>query len=80
MNKFNIIQKKCDYAFKLYPQSSGTELFRFGSYEVRIDKNGHNQSYCNQRNGHYNYNGITDALRGTKDYFTPKRITVIQMQ
>ena len=35
------------------------------------------QSYC--ENNNFNYENIKNALRGTNDYFTPKRLIVIQM-
>ena len=78
MKKFNVSSPS--NAFKLYSKSSGNELFRFGDgSDFRIDKKGKTVSYCSN-NGHYNYSGISDALRGTSNTFTPKRIIVIQMK
>ena len=36
------------------------------------------QSYCENQN--FDYGNINDALRGTSDYYTPKRFVVIQMK
>ena len=81
MMKFNVSNSST--AFILYPKSSSEELFRFGKggfSDIRIDVKDSSNSYCYQNINNFDYNGISNALRGTSGNFTPKRITVIQMK
>ena len=63
----------------LYKKSS-EYLMALGDIYLNKENN-KNESYCYQSEDHFNYHGIEKALCGkTGDYFTPKRILVIQME
>ena len=75
MKKFNII--KPEKVFYLYNKSYN-RLFEIGGGDICICKKGSGyKPYCLQRS--FNYEGISNALCNGR-YFTPKRITVIQMK
>ncbi|BFU26023.1 trichohyalin, putative [Entamoeba histolytica] len=79
MKKFDI--KQPQYAFLLCKQSNDC-LFAFGIGDIRIYKeNDKTISFCNQHS--FEYKGISKALCGKEypnNYFTPKRIIVIEMK
>ncbi|BFU26603.1 trichohyalin, putative [Entamoeba histolytica] len=77
MKKFDI--KQPEYAFKIYKQSDDY-LFSFG-WDIYVCKeNDKKYSYCDQSS--FEYEGISNALCGKEwpEYFTPKRIIVIEMK
>ena len=57
-------------------------LFSFGDSttgDLYVGKmSNRNKCICNQTNN-FEYNGETNVLRGSNDYYNPKRILVIQM-
>ena len=77
MMKFEIINTSC--AFVLY---NDCDVFYMGSRYVRIYKqNDRSKSYADNQ-GCFNFHGLTNSLvgkTGSSNPFTPKRITVIQM-
>ena len=87
MMKFEIQSNYSQYAFRLYDKSD-SYLFGIGcGHDIRIYKeNSKSSSTCYQDNNRYNYHGTSNAfLQGCSHgsssvYFTPKRITVIQMK
>ncbi|BFU19989.1 trichohyalin, putative [Entamoeba histolytica] len=79
MKKFDI--KHTQYAFILFNQSYD-RLFAFGLLgDIEVYKeNNKTKSYCKQSS--FEYEGISNALCGKQnpEYFTPKRIIVIEMK
>ncbi|BFU26269.1 trichohyalin, putative [Entamoeba histolytica] len=78
MMKFNIKESK--HAFKIYNQLDNC-LFSFGLGDIDVYKeNNKIKSYCHQDS--FEYNGISNVLCGKDytEYFTPKRIIVIEMK
>ncbi|BFU20639.1 TLD, putative [Entamoeba histolytica] len=78
MMKFDIKQPQC--AFWLFNQSYDC-LFSFGYYDICVYKeNNKTESHCYPRS--FEYKGISKALCGNEypEYFTPKRIIVIEMK
>ncbi|GAB1222217.1 hypothetical protein ENUP19_0099G0009 [Entamoeba nuttalli] len=79
MKKFDIQQQQ--YAFQLYKQSHDC-LFKFGyGCDILVHKeNTKTISSCKQQS--FEYEGIENALCGKEwpEYFTPKRIIVIEMK
>ena len=85
MMKFEI--KNTDGGYNVKPKSDNI-LIQLGygnSGAIHIKKeNSKSQSYCFQRNRFFNYHGTENPLVGgygieSSQYFTPKRITIIQM-
>ncbi|BFU22917.1 trichohyalin, putative [Entamoeba histolytica] len=77
MKKFDI--KQPQFAFRLFNQSDDW-LFEFGDRfgDIRVYKeNNKTESYCCQWS--FDYKGIENALCGHQ-FFTPKRIIVIEMK
>ena len=79
MKKFNVTQPQ--YAYYQHEKSSNVLIYIGGGSDIRVDRNGQNGSYCYQCS--FSYEGISCSLCSSssgRQYFTPKRITVIQMK
>ena len=84
MKKFNV--KIPQYAYYQYQKSNSILLGIGGGHDIRVYKKGQNGSCCHQTDSatSFNYEGISCSLCSSsnsgRQYFTPKRITVIQMK
>ena len=86
MHKFEIQSNNAQYACCLWNKSS-SYMIAFGgpSWNIRLDtQNYKSSSYAGQYTNSYNYHNTTNAFipnsMSKQTNFTPKRITVIQMQ
>ena len=80
MMKFEIKDTSKGYDLR---NKSDEMLICFGYSSIIIKKqNSKSKSYCCQDNNRFDFHGIENALCGKTwpNYFTPKRITVIQMK
>ena len=82
--KFEIKDSK-EGGYKLYEKSDSHFLIRLGDIYL-YKENNKNESRCYQNENQFDYHGIEKALCGKiwneddEQYFTPKRILVIQMK
>ena len=83
MKKFDIKSNGISTAIACDRKTNNYYLFAFGSRtDIEIKRKGVNGSFCCQ--SYFNYEGVSCSLcsssNSDQQYFTPKRITVIQMK